>query len=172
MTVFKGYGEGTPYLPGENYKAGAWKAPQYTPRADAVSADALDVLHDNQLAYLIDKIQAEVKRRVKPVQQAHYGAFSNFLLGVAHAMACRYALRWLRGHNPVGKAATSGEMWTAFDGSELERRVAGDVGPIVRTKYSHRLLSNPLTWTTRGDLEKWLSKNKYGSQAAFVGPML
>lgn len=60
--------------------------------------------------------EAEAEERTKARFREVIPGFCNFLLGAAHAMACRYALRWSKGHAPfAGKTPQSGEMWTPVE---------------------------------------------------------
>jgi hypothetical protein len=97
----------------------------------------------------------EAAERAKAQKNDHITAFQNFLLGVAHAMACRAALRWSAGHHPYGKSPMDGTPWNAYDGVQLERMVKKEIGQKYPTLTVH---SNPLTWTTKGDLTHWLSE--------------
>lgn len=106
---------------------------------------------------------AEIKQRLleaRVKKNAHITAFQNFLLGVAHAMACRAALRWSAGHDPIGKTTMHGLPWNAYDGTRLAAMVKGE-GPLshsVRRAGAPHCYSNPLTWTTAGDIKHWLSE--------------
>lgn len=84
----------------------------------------------------------------------------NFLLGVAHAMACRMALRWLNGHRPVGTTPNGGGCWTAEEGAELQYRVAQELPPRVRDQenQSTYLTTNPLRWKTEAEIRSGLSR--------------
>lgn len=95
-------------------------------------------------------------------------ALAMLFLNIAHAMACRMALRWLKGHNPVGKDPEHGRMWTAPEGAELERRVRDGLPPMVRDKNTPlcSLKYNPLTWRTEADIKGSL---KHGLFSGFYG---
>lgn len=99
--------------------------------------------------------------------------FQNFLLGCAHAMACRAALRWTAGHAPYGKKPMSGLPWNAYDGYKVEHAVQEDVRfytttparEDVRAWGGTRLYSNPMSWTTAGDINHWLKERLYRYKA-------
>lgn len=88
-------------------------------------------------------------------------AFQNFLLGCAHAMACRAALRWGNGHRPYspdglgsGKSAMSGEVWNVFDVAKLGDKMLGygskAHGGVVDGNRIYVVNSNPINWPHSG----------------------
>lgn len=158
-------------------------------------ATELDKMPEADFQDFVRRVALEQARRSKPkFGPEDYQGLDNFLCGVAHAMSCRFALRWLRGHTPFGSGVgtsggtpASGEMWHALDGSNLSRRVAAGLGPSVRTKVDPRqglnknystigpertLNTNPLEWTTKGDLVRHLVTNTRYSYAKDSHPLL
>lgn len=116
-------------------------------------------------------VEVEYERKAMELREAaakakkndHVTAFQSFLMGVAHAQACRAALRWSAGHVPYGTAAMDGHPWNAYDGAKLSHMVNN--GESFYTTEPNkgkewmgtRCWSNPLLWTTVGDLKHWLS---------------
>lgn len=128
----------------------------------AYKATELDKMPDSFFVDLATRVKTEMERRsgpslaaLKAKKNEQITKFQNFLLGVAHAMACRAALRWSAGHPPYGKSPMGGEPWNAYDGVQLERMVKKELGQKYATLTVH---SNPLTWTTTGDIRRWLSE--------------
>lgn len=138
MTVFRGYG------PGDARATKPFGKPLYTsnpslydePKLPAYHSTELDLMPERAFYDLAKKVKAEMDRRVKPVFDQAYLGLSNFMTGVTHAMACRAALRWLKGLKPyytdgdsqtpgrrAGVQPTGGEMWTAREGAELHARI-------------------------------------------------
>lgn len=123
MTVFRGYGLG------ESRPLG--KQLYDDPKLPAYHSTELDMMPESAFFDLAKKVKAEMNRRVKPVFDQAYLGLSNFMTGVTHALACRAALRWLKGLQPyykpgerrTGVKPTGGEMWTAREGAELHARV-------------------------------------------------
>lgn len=104
---------------------------------------------------------------------ANITRFQNFLLGCAHAMACRAALRWTAGHAPYGKQPMSGLPWNAYDGYKVSKAVSEDNRFYTTTPEAEklkkwggtRLYSNPMSWTTQGDITHWLKESRYRYKA-------
>lgn len=143
MTVFKGYGPGTNHQDQDPHYV--WGVPKKV--IPAYHAKELDKMPLDQFQDLARRVEAEVARRVKPIVQDFHDAFNNFMLGVTQAMACRFVLRWLNGHNPVGTRAASGEMWHALDGSEVATRFFHGMGPKIKPSYKvvRALHNNPMS---------------------------
>lgn len=179
--VVKGYGP-TPPRPRQpittpvdvKYVPLKWEAvckPWYTAPAlpkplPAYKANELDTMPLGFFNDLVARVATEKKRReaaeleAKNKKNASISKLQNFLLCCAHAMACRAALRWSAAHEPIGKGLQHGLPWNAFDGTRLAMMVAG-TGPLshsLRKAGAPHCYSNPMTWTTVGDLQHWLSE--------------
>jgi hypothetical protein len=133
----------------------------------------LNLVPDNHFFDLVQQVREEMERRVackqatevKHRQRLHDG-LSNFLLGCAHAMACRAALRVAAGHAPFGVTPQHGAVWNPWDGEQVNRYIAG-YQPRLRgyriPKWDRATLhSNPVSWTTVGDITHWLSPFQAG----------
>lgn len=146
-----------------------------TAQLPSYKADELDKMPEGFFKDLAKRVAAEATRRDFGTLEAQnkkkteaITGFQNFLLGCAHAMACRAALRWSAGHEPYGKAPMSGKPWNALDGAKMSLMMfngtsfkgpTGDVkaDPKTMTKWGGtRLWSNPLLWNTKGDITYWL----------------
>lgn len=131
MTAFRGYGPGFPRQAKPLYSS------LYDePTLPAYHSTELDMMPESAFFDLAKKVKVEMDRRVKPVLTEAFTGLANFMTGVTHAMACRAALRWLKGLKPyfspgdpcdqgrrAGVKATGGEMWTAREGAELHARI-------------------------------------------------
>lgn len=161
--------------------------PYTAPVPTAYKSTELDKMPPNVLLDLAAKVKVEMERRNKDNEYrtrmvafekdkkiALHNKLSNFLLGVAHACACRSALRFAAGHNPHGKTPMSGECWNAIDGVKVERCVShGSAPDFVNPKRdptwsNRRLRSNPLRWETPGDIRHWL--DPYGLRSSGSTP--
>lgn len=117
----------------------------------------------NELVRRTNLAKLEADKQEKRCAERYEGcreAICNFLLGVAHAMACRYALRWAAGHDPVGKACVGGAPWTPVDGAWLTKCVEQQLGPKRRCEVSAgtRLTVNPLHWASSADIRAGLKE--------------
>lgn len=99
--------------------------------------------------------------------------FQNFLLGCAHAMACRAALRFTAGHAPYGTKPMSGLPWTAYDGYKVSKAAEERIRFYTTTPEAEKLKawggttlwSNPMSWTTKGDITHWLKERLHRYKA-------
>jgi hypothetical protein len=173
MTVFHGFGPGQSglinYVPTTDH----WFRPQGN--MPAYKSTDLDKMPEEHFSDLAKKVAAEVARRQTQVQltklqkQMGYVGLSNFMLGVAHAMACRAALRFAAGHEPYGPGLTQGAPWNVVDGAKVGQYVnkwwrdvsVNGASPNRNSKWARSVLnSNPLLWTTAGDIKYHLGLNK------------
>lgn len=138
----------------------------------AYKSTELDLMPENQFLDLIDRVTAETARR----KRRHFDnpacrvKFSNFMLGVTHAMACRAALRWGLGHRPYspdgkgsGGTPSSGECWNIFDVAKLDNKILttsgfSTGGAVVDGKKSYIVNINPMT-IEPSSLSRWLCKS-------------
>lgn len=138
----------------------------------AYKSTELDKMPPVVLQDLALKVQAELDRRstqhkvtkaqLDASKNADIDALQNFLRGVAHACACRSALRFAAGHNPHGTNPEDGTCWNPLDGQRVIQQVIQERGPDkIDTNrdlrwQGVRLRSNPMSWTTTGDQDHWL----------------
>lgn len=131
----------------------------------AYRATELNKMPDGFFVDLHRRVLWEARRReettkvTKAEKNSRITKLQNFLLGVAHAMACRAALRWSAGHQPFGKVPMHGLPWNAYDGTKLCHMI-NEGGTLYNGVYSPngmKCYSNPMTWKTKGDLEHWLA---------------
>lgn len=138
-------------------------------------ANELDKMPEDHFEDLKRRVTAELARReeertkTKEKRQGLHNGLSNFLLGVAHAMACRAALRWVKGlrpYSPDGKGSghtpTSGEMWNIYDVAELgQELLTGNPNNRVTNKDGNTYLvnSNPVAWKNIDALKVWLRQS-------------
>lgn len=133
----------------------------------------LDKMSAREFSDLLDKTSKEMARRVKlsslleppkPTLSAVRTlelrkGLSNFLTGVAHAAACRAALRLTAGWHPFGVTPQSGEKWNPLDGFNLAQMAGTKITTDHGKGKSYTLYSNPLAW--RGlDIARWLTPDK------------
>lgn len=166
------------------------KYPRYVPPAPvktlpAYKATELDAMPDMFFSDLKFRVAMEGARRQAKLDEAllnernaeknaQIDGLQNVLCCCAHAMACRAALRWSAGHGPYGTTAGDGKPWNAYDGSKLARLVETGSAPKavdakVADKYGRwRLHSNPMMWTTKGDLKHWLAPCALGGPAEYL----
>lgn len=136
----------------------------------AYKSTELDKMSTREFADLVDKTTKEMARRAKlsnlfePPKPVLYAArtlelrkgLSNFLAGVAHAAACRAALRLTAGWHPFGVTPQSGEKWNPLDGFNLAQMAGTKITTDHGKGKSYTLYSNPLAW--RGsDIARWLT---------------
>lgn len=141
----------------------------YKPMVKSYRADQLDQMSDFDFTDLRRRVELEHLRKVELVQKREAEetrarverlreGFSNFLFCVAHAAACRAALRCSAGHNPFGTTPMSGECWNGQDIANLYRQVDSEQGPKKINPKRHavytgiRVRENPLKWQTVGDI--------------------
>lgn len=136
----------------------------------------LDKMSAREFSDLLDKTSKEMARRVrlsalleppKPVLSAARTLelrkrLSNFLTGVAHAAACRAALRLTAGWHPFGVTPQSGEKWNPLDGFNLAQKAGTKITTNHGKGKTYILHSNPLAWAEL-DVARWLSPVKLTS---------
>lgn len=184
MKVFNGFGPGTrgdgavrTFDPPPRPVHVPYYNPYTHPTPLAYKFTELDKMPANVLMDLAAKVKLEMERRTntdKADKQKLHDKLSNFLLGVAHACACRSALRWTAGHNPHGKDANDGRPWNALDGTKVEYCVSEglpppQVDPDRDPVWDHsRLYSNPMLWTTVGDITHWVKPTFSGRKTSYL----
>lgn len=119
------YKDMTDYYPLEN--AHTWEPDVQDPRevAKGLTDDqlmGLRVMLANEARRRRDEVNATVRKIKAKARLAECAeSLSHLFSNIAHAMACRTALRWASGNKPyTGKGPTKGTPWNPADGAKVQ----------------------------------------------------
>lgn len=153
-------------------KAEGDESAEYIPTARKLAKDLKDeeiriltnILREERTARELIALEAAKKEYLAKRYDECRASLAHLFTQMCHAMACRNALRWMAGHDLVGKEMQHGAMWTAAEGAELSRRFRNELPPKKRNAKTEctRLLSNPLEWQSDAEIINGCKKGLIG----------